>query len=457
MKKIIALLCMSAICITTFAEGYQVNLLSTKQTGMGHVGTAMKLGAESMHFNPAGLAFLNSTVDLSLGGAAILTKAKYQFGDYRAETDNPAGTPLYAYAAFKIYDNLSAGIAFTTPYGNSLKWPKNWAGAGLIQDISLKAYVLQPTLSYKITKRLSIGVGLQMAWGNVNLSRALLNASEFQNIGDTIAFSQLPDAQKDPIVGLIRANNTPPAYARLEGDAHLRVGFNVGIMYDVCEKLTIGLSYRSKIKMKVKEGDAGLTYANQNIENLMAQLSEKGLLFIPKYDQGTFHAELPLSSNTNLGVSYRPNKRLEVALDLQFVGWHAYDSLNVHFNETELGIPPIRAEKNYKNTMIYRVGAKYKATERLELRAGVYYDESPIRKNNYNPETPGMNKLGLSAGLTFEPYKGLQIDFAFLYIQGFSRNGNYFYKNIVTRQDEVFSGRYKSIAYAPSLGISYRF
>lgn len=70
----------------------------------------------------------------------------------------------------------------TTPYG-TLEWPKNWAGAGLIQDISLKSYVIQPTLSYKITDHLSIGVGLQLAWGNVNLSRALMGASDLQGIG----------------------------------------------------------------------------------------------------------------------------------------------------------------------------------------------------------------------------------------------------------------------------------
>ena len=51
--------------------------------------------------------------------------------------------------------------------------------------------------------------------------------------------------------------------------------------------------------------------------------------------------------------------------------------------------------------MTYRIGASYKTTDRLVLRAGVYYDQSPIRKKLYNPETPGMDKLGLSAGLTF--------------------------------------------------------
>ena len=486
MKRLVIVVLASILSMTVFAEGYQVNLLSTKQTGMGHVGTGMKLGAESMHFNPAGLVFLRTNMDFSLGISAIMAKAKYSYDGYSAKTDNPVGTPLYAYAGFKIYDNLAAGISLTTPYGNSLKWPKNWAGAGLIQDISLKSYVIQPTLSYKITDRLSIGVGLQLAWGNVNLSRALMGASDLQGIGTKfesllpllagVPSNIIPDEDKkamQEMVALMKGTEVPPAYARLEGNAHMRVGFNVGIMYDVCDKVTVGLSYRSKIKMRVKEGEASLNYANRRIEDLFANMEEllakygpmlnqmPGVMIpnisIPRYDEGYFHAELPLPSNTTLGVSYRPTDRWELALDLQYVGWNAYDSLNVYFNEAELGIAPIKAEKDYKNSMTYRIGASYKTTDRLVLRAGVYYDQSPIRKKLYNPETPGMDKLGLSAGLTFEPYKGLQFDVAFLYIQGFSQHGKYPYKNVVTGVDEMFEGKYKSTAFSPSIGISYRF
>ena len=482
MKRLVIVVLASILSMTVFAEGYQVNLLSTKQTGMGHVGTGMKLGAESMHFNPAGLVFLRTNMDFSLGISAIMAKAKYSYDGYSAKTDNPVGTPLYAYAGFKIYDNLAAGISLTTPYGSSLKWPKHWAGADLIQDISLKSYVIQPTLSYKITDKLSIGVGLQLAWGNVNLSRGLMGAKDFQGLGGTLEgllpyLDRLPltDTEKQGLqdmVLLMKNTTVPPAYARLEGNAHMRAGFNVGVMYDVCDKVTIGLSYRSKIKMRVKEGDAELSYSNRNIENMFGQmellmakygeaLAGAGInipnISIPKYDQGSFHAELPLPSNTTLGVSYRPTDRWELALDLQYVGWSAYDSLNVYFNEAELGIAPIKAEKNYKNAMTYRLGASYKATKRLDVRAGVYFDQSPIRKNLYNPETPGMNKLGISAGLTFEPYKNLQIDVAFLYIQGFDRDGKYPYKNVVTGQDESFGGKYKSTAFSPSIGLAYRF
>ena len=410
MKKLVVLVMTCMLSLSVFAEGYQVNLLSTKQTGMGHVGVGMKLGAESMHFNPAGLVFLKTNMDFSLGISAVMAKAKYSNAGYSAKTDNPVSTPLYAYAGFKIYDNLAAGISLTTPYGSSLKWPKHWEGASLIQDISLKSYVIQPTLSYKITDKLSVGVGLQLAWGNVNLSRGLMSVKDFQGLGNTMEeklgslLPHLPisETEKEAIqnmIGLMKNTTVPPAYARLEGNAHMRVGFNVGIMYDICDKVTVGLSYRSKIKMRVKEGDAELTYSNRNIENMFGQmellLSKYGEMLagagvdipnisIPKYDQGSFHAELPLPSNTTLGVSYRPTDRWELALDLQLVGWNAYDSLNVYFNEAELGIKPIKAEKNYKTTMTYRIGASYKSTELVELRALIYYYQSPIPRECYN-------------------------------------------------------------------------
>ena len=107
--------------------------------------------------------------------------------------------------------------------------------------------------------------------------------------------------------------------------------------------------------------------------------------------------------------------------------------------------------------MIARVGAQYKTTERLFLRAGVYYDQTPIQENNFNPETPGMDKIGMSAGLSFSPYKNLQLDVAFLYIQGLSRDGSYTQKNVLTSEPEIFSGRYKTTALSASIGIAYCF
>lgn len=458
MKKFFLSLLAAITLLPVFAEGYQVNVLSTKQTGMGHVGVGMKLGAESMHFNPAALVFMNHAFDFSVGVSAVSAHAKYSHDGYSEKTENPLSTPLYAYAGFKVYDNFAAGIALTTPYGSSLKWPRDWKGSNLIQDIALRSYVLQPTFSYKITDKLSIGAGLDLAIGNVKLSRALFSPAEFQDLGNALT-GVVPES----MIKLIRQyEGVVPVSATLDGKAKVHAGFNVGVMFDVSEKVTVGASYRSKIKMKVKEGNAEMNYVSRKVEELFITLEQATAgspkpIRVPPMNEGTFKAELPLPSNTTLGVSYRPTNRWELALDLQYVGWQAYDSLNVQFTQNVLNGYSIKAEKDYKNTIIARVGAQYETTDRLDLRAGVYFDQSPIRSGNYNPETPGMNKLGLSAGLTFEPVNHLQIDFAFLYIQGFSRNGSYNLTNVITGANEVFEGKYKSNAITASLGIAYRF
>lgn len=450
MKKIFTTAVALLGAFSLLAEGYQVNLQSTKQTGMGHVGTAMKLGAESMHFNPAGMVYMTESVDLSAGASAISAKVKYTTPNgSTAKTDNPLSTPIYFYAGFNIYEGkLAAGISVTTPYGSSLDWGTNWAGATSVQSISLKSFVYQPTVSVKIVDGLTFGAGLMVATGDFTLSRALMSAAKFQYIGTL----PIPQPYKDLIAqykGLV------PASAELGGTSSVRFGYNLGLMFDPCEKVSIGVSYRSKIKMQVDKGNATLTYASLAIEQMLSALGQMNpALSIPPLDQGTFDASLPLPSNFNIGVSYKATERWLFALDAQFVGWKAYDRLKVTFTENVLNGYSIDTPKDYKNTISYRFGAQYVTTDRLTLRGGVYFDETPVRSAIYNPETPGNNKLGFSLGLTFEPYKNFCIDFAALYINGIARNGSY--TNPLDPND-VFAGKYKSTAFSASLGLAYKF
>lgn len=429
MKKIIVIACLSLAAANASAEGYQVNSQSAKQAAMGHVGTAMHLGAESMHFNPAGLVFMQKPIDLSLGGTAVFSNISYKNGDYKAKTDNAISTPMYVYAGFKVFDNFAAGISLTTPYGSSLAWDKNWNGAHLIQDISLKAFSIQPTLSYKIFDNLSVGAGMMIQFGSVELSRALLPVG-----------SLVPQLGPD-------FADVVPAQATLNGKANVRLGYNVGAMFDLNEKITFGASYRSKVMMKVTEGTAKIEYASEAIKQAISSM-------VPPLDQGTFKAELPLPSNFNVGVTYRPTENWTVSGEVQFVGWGAYEKLDLQFTENVLGGYNISAVKDYKNTRIYRVGGEFKATRRLDLRAGLYYDESPVRSELYNPETPGMDKIGISAGLSFRPLEYLSVDFAFLYTQGISRDGSY---PDPVQPAQTFDGRYSSNAISPTLGLSFRF
>lgn len=493
MKKVIALASLAMLPLSyAAAEGFQVNAQSAKQAGMGHVGVAMKLGAESMHFNPAGLVFMDKTVDLSAGLSGVFAHASFEQGDYKHSTDNTPSTPLYVYAGFKIYDNLAAGISVNTPYGSGINWGNDWRGSHLIQDISLKAFNIQPTISWKIMDRLSIGAGLMMEFGNISMSRALIGPGELTYMANYMSqaiaqqYPQMLPILKpalDPIMQEMAIyDDASAASVSLKGNAGVRFGFNVGAMFDINDKFTVGVSYRSKVTAKVKEGDIALKYANEehftqliNQINTLLQTAGQFLpegsgmptaIGIPPLNTGTFSAELPLPSNLNVGITYMPTNRWTVSGEVQFVGWGAYDALDVHFSPSSLSAYDIHAEKKYKNSRIYRLGAQFAATNRLDLRLGAYFDESPVEDNYLNPETPSMDKLGITTGCSFRPTKNLSVDFSFSYVTGFGRDGSYtdeymLMKAIPNVADQyktrTFSGHYNAYAFMPAIGISYGF
>lgn len=439
MKKLTLLSLASLMSLASFAEGYQVNLQSAKQAGMGHVGVAMKLGAESMHFNPAGMAFMEGTADFSAGISGVYAYANYQNGDYKAHTDNDVSTPMYAYAGFKVYDNLAIGFSLTTPYGSGIKWPNTWAGADLVQEINMKSFVLQPTISWKPLENFSIGGGLMLAKGDFNLSRALITGQDLLDLG-------LPVDPSTADLNMVSA--------KLHGKSSVKFGFNVGVLWDINKQWSVGASYRSRMNMHAKKGTAEMEYLNSQVEALVATLISLGKF--PPIDKGTFDAELPLPANLTVGVAYKPVEKLTLGLDLQMVGWGAYDKLVINFDESVLDGYSISAKKDYKNTFTARLGAQYAMTDRLDLRAGVYFDQSPVKSQNYNPETPGMNKIGTSLGASFRPFNGFSIDLSLLYIAGLSRDGSYTYETVF-KTEKTFSGRYASRAFAPTLGLSYAF
>lgn len=223
------------------AEGYQINSLSSKQIGMGHTGVALKLGGESMFFNPAGMAFMDKTLDLSGSFTGIMPTCTATVDGKDYETDNGVSTPINVNAAFSIYPNLKAGVSFYTPYGSAINWTDNWPGAPLSQNVSLKTFTIQPTVSWAITKKLSVGLGAMITWGTVDLNKGLVPASTADKaIAALTALGQLP-------AGTPSFGSTTPASVNLNGKADVAVGFNVGVMYDILDNLTVGVSYLSLI------------------------------------------------------------------------------------------------------------------------------------------------------------------------------------------------------------------
>ncbi len=422
MKKVLAAAVAALAALSAAAEGYQVNSFSARQTGMGHTGVALKLGAESQLFNPAAMAFTDKTLDVSAGMSAIKASAYCKHEGTQWETSNKISTPFNFAASFHVYEELYAGITLYTPYGSSINWGKAWPGATLSESVSLQVFTVQPTLAWRASEKFSIGAGLMISWGNVNLSKGLLTWDMASKLGD-IAWqaaalqSQLipgsPNPGEKPAEPADK--NSPPASVNLSGTSDLALGFSVGLMYNINEKWTLGASLRSEMDMKVKKGDAAVSYdASPFLQNVLRES-------LDEMSSTNFSASMPCPYVFTVGAAYRPLGNLEIAADVQLNGWASYDYLDIKF--AGLSKFDQKIKKNYRDAMTFHLGAQWGVTRKLDLRAGLMVDLSPCDTDYYNPETPAMTKIEPSIGLTFRPTKRLAIDLAFMYIKGMGVKG----------------------------------
>ncbi len=386
-----------------WAGGYQVSLHGQKQIGMGLIGTSLNLDASASFYNPGALALMPQTLSIQAGASGIFASTAFRMQDpsvYQAQTDNPIGTPFYFYAAGMITDRLAAGLAVNTPYGNSLKWEDGWAGRFLIEEISLTAITIQPTVSYKISDNLAVGAGLVYVLGSVDLKRAL------------------------PVEG-----SDGEGSVNIEGSTG-NFGFNAGLLYAGDNGLNAGLSYRSQIDMEVDDGDATFT----------VPASLAGM-----FPDSKVATMLPLPANLDFGLSYQVTRDLMIGMALNYVFWDAYEELAFAFEQN----PDLNdsSPRDYSNTLIFRVGGQYRVNEALYLRAGGYYDPSPVNEIYFSPETPSLDNLAFTGGLSFRPMQNLSIDLSLLFILGLEGEREFAPAN--------FGGTYKSRVLIPGLGISY--
>ena len=404
MKKILLSFLM-VIPVWGFSQSFQVNLQGQKQIGMAGAGTGVAMDEAAVFFNPGAVSFLKKN-GIQGGVSPIFLKTIFnEAGSDRLERNkSKIPTPFQAYAVFGKPDGrVRFGLGAYTPFGGAMHWEENWSGKHTVTSLDLHAIYIQPTVSIKISEHVGIGGGLVYSMGKVDLQRA---------------------------VPLTLANGQT-ATAQLEGDAH-DFGWNAGIYIKTVSGVSIGVTHRSQVTASVKDGDATFNVP----EALAGGFPTK------------FNADLPLPATTSLGLGFYPSAKTTIAVDVNWVHWNKYKELAFVYNNNDR-IENTRSPRNYHDSATLRLGVENQTTDAIALRAGIGYAFTPVGKGYVTPEVPDANRLLLSAGIGFKPTERLGIDFSFLY------------ENIVARTETNIetglSGTFKTVAYIPGIGLSYKF
>lgn len=387
-------------------QAFQVNFQGQKQQGMGLAGAALYQDGSSLFYNPGSAAFSNEN-SANVGFTPVFANILYvdsatQQG-YR--TNSPMGTPFHAYGLFQLKDSsaLKLGLAVYTPFGSTVQWEDGWIGRFALTRLSLSSIFIQPTVSYRINKHFGLGGGFVVSTGSVNLQRDL--PLQFEN-GDY-------------------------ASAELSGRA-LGFGFNIGLHINASEKLAIGLTYRSRINMKVSEGEAQF--------NVPGGVDDK-------FPDGSFSSSLPLPQVATLGLAYKFSDKLSAVLDVNYVGWKAYDTLAFDYAENTESLQDTKSARNYKNIMAFRGGVSYKVWQELTIRAGGGFGFTPVQSGYATPETPDANRFYGTFGLGYQFGEHFSVDASLFYTQ---------LKRPDTNLETNLSGTFYTKAIAPGLSLIYK-
>jgi long-chain fatty acid transport protein len=406
MKKVL-FSCMILFPLLLKAGGYQINTQSQKGLSMGGSVTGLAMDASVTFYNPAGLSVLDSNY-FNFGACLLLPKTAFlgPYGGTEQLSVNSFST-FYLYGNYILNSKLTLGLSVNTPFGLATEWEDNWSGRYVTQEARISTLFIQPTIAYKLNDRFSVGVGPVVVTGNTKFRSAL-----------NVLNQDGSDGQLE-----------------LKGSGN-GFGFNAGIFAGF-GKTSVGVSYRSEVELDIENGDAVFS-------NIPTSLILNG-----SFPNNTnYNSSITFPSVISLGVGRVLSDKLTANLDFNFTGWGVIDSLVFSYSD----YPDLNASlaRKLKNSFSIRVGAKYQNSERMQLRLGIGYDQSPVPDGYVNPELPDADKIILGVGCTYKLKKGWSIEGSFAYenLRERKEEGN--------KQDNI-NGTYKSYIYVLGLGLQYQF
>ena len=492
MKRILIL---TAIFCFTAASAYAGSVetfgIGAKETAQGKAVAAQADTPFAVYYNPAGLTQIEGPT-LSAGSvfyeAEVSSKLKVidpntgkeinNGWDNDNETDNDTlVNPALGYA-MPITDNISFGVAAYSPYGLTLESNKN----PYENPISFFAWeshyvrmAVTPSVGYKFSDKLSFGFGVSLGQSECNAGRTY-KANPFKMMA--VKYGVDPTS---PDLNLAGDLTTPTGShlnkVELETDDDFNYSWNAGVLFKPTEKLSLGLTYRSRASADF-EGDIlfnGTAVGSMQMDYDHPEQIQGGIRYA---FSNKFSVEFDLtwtrwSINENQRERMEYNKQAFIkALNLtpaqisNIVGSNQTIAAMVAGAGDTIKVKDTVYPRRWDNTMQYQIGAEWLLNDKLALRAGAVYDPTPVPDSSFDQGWPDTDRSLFNLGFGYKFTEQWEIDGVFQYIrstptsdiEGDSYNLNKVFTNEVVGQDvDVHVEDNKGILYGVGFTVSYKF
>lgn len=379
-----------------YAGAFLIYSQDAKAGGMGTAVSASIDNASAVFYNPSLLPYQKGFA-ASLGDTIIMPSTYFRDAT-TGQRFNAKSKTHHLPNMFVKYTkgDLSYGLGIFTPFGLSIEWPRGWTGRYVGTFTEIKATYINPVIAYRLNDFISLGLGISY----VKSSVAMKGATELSLLG-------LPDG-----------------YTKLTGDAD-GFGYNAAMTLRLPKDYTVALTYRSAVDM-LYEGTAR-HYAPAPI----------GF-----HTHGSTRLTMPSILVFGIAKQY---KELTIEGDLLYTGWSSFDYYKVKFKN---GMAQQFYRKDWVNTPSIALGANYRLSKPLEVRAGYMYDKSPVPKRTVGPDLPNSTCHILMGGITYG-IDHIKIDTAY--------QAAFFKKINSSRSITGLKGTYSNFAHVITAGMSYTY
>lgn len=387
--------------------GIAVMEQSVKELGQAFSGAPTNTEDGSMvFFNPAAMSQVRGRL-VSMAGYVVAPSVT--FHDHASQlSPRIGGAPLTGnnggdsskmafipniYYVHELTDRVAIGIGFNAPFGMKNSYPSDWQGRYQAIDSEIMTLNFNPSVSFKVTERLSVGAGFNVQY----LHTRLTNAIDFGTICAVQAGAAPCSAQ-----GLIPQG--ADGRIALKGDS-VGFGYNIGAFYSFNDINTrLGVSYRSRINHDI-DG-----HGNFSVPGIAAFLTQGG-----QFVDTNARTSATLPDNILFGFSHRINPRWMMSADALWTHWSLIRELRTDFSSAQRDDV---LDLKWRDTWRYAVGINYfSESNKWIFRTGFAYDQTPVPSAQHrSPRIPDASRYWLTIGLTYALFKNIQLHAAYAHL-----------------------------------------
>lgn len=379
------------------AAGFALQNQNGAGTGYAYAGSAaVAEDASTIYFNPAGMLYLSEGHHLT--GALTVLDRSLKFSDagstplvvpvpnvgnfpYSLGTEggDAGGISLVpaGYWTMSLNKDLRIGVGVSPTFGNATEWDDTFIGRyqGVYSEI--KAINVNPSVAFRVNQIVALGFGI--------------NYVKFE--------ADLRGMQPVPSVLPARVD----VKSKLSGD-DAGWGWNAGAIFQLTPATRAALTYRSTIDLDVGGSvEAGPTSTPAKVS-----------------------IELP--DTASVAIAHQATDKLQILADYTWTGWSSIPRLRVLNGAS--GALLTNEELGFKDSYRVGIGMQYQYTDALRLRAGLAYDQSPVRSAaDRTVRLPDSDRTWLAFGFNYKLSKQTSIDAGYAHL--------FFDKESIDRRTEL--------------------